>query len=311
MYKTNIKNKFLLLFSIIQITEAKDITASKNLQKTAVAKKTPNKPTAAIKKNVSKVNISFKYGNVLMQSEDLTKMISEFRKENMKASTELTLPFLLEIITEEIYKIIPDEQKAAINNYSIKEQKNQLKSGVESELRKIVDQISITAEKTIMENINSFFASEINMEFIYLMKLSSMMATENNKEEIKSIFIKYKDLFITKTSLEAEIEAKKLIAQSTQANLDLEEINKMTVTSQNLSNEINTMIENDLDTVISLLTKIIKDGVKNKDVYFLNFQGRKISLDQILADIENNKNNEAFRIFLKGIFMLLIPANIQ
>lgn len=305
MYKTNIKNKFLLLFSIIQITEAKDS------QKISAAKKTPIKSAAAIKKNVSKVNISFKYGNVLMQSEDLTKMISEFIKENMKANTELTLPFLLEIITEEIYKVIPDEQKAAINSNTMKEQKAQLKSLLESQWRTSMDQIAVTAEKTIIENINSLFASEINMEFIYLMKLSSMMATENNKEEIKSIFKKYKDLFISKTSLEAEIEAKKFIAQGMQSNLDLEEINRMTGTSQNVSNEINMMIENDLDTIISLLTKIIKDGVKNKDVYFLNFQGRKISLDQLLADIENNKNNEVFRGFLKGIFMLLIPANIQ
>lgn len=305
MYKTNIKNKFLLLFSIIQITEAKDS------QKISAAKKTPIKSAAAIKKNVSKVNISFKYGNVLMQSEDLTKMISEFIKENMKANTELTLPFLLEIITEEIYKVIPDEQKAAINSNTMKEQKAQLKSLLESQWRTSMDQIAVTAEKTIIENINSLFASEINMEFIYIMKLSSMMATENNKEEIKSIFKKYKDLFISKTSLEAEIEAKKFIAQGMQTNLDLEEINRMTGTSQNVSNEINMMIENDLDTIISLLTKIIKDGVKNKDVYFLNFQGRKISLDQLLADIENNKNNEVFRGFLKGIFMLLIPANIQ
>lgn len=311
MYKVNVKNKFLLLCSIFVSNATSDSKTNKVLSKKTTVPKTTTK-------KVLKPNITFKFNNTLLNSEEITQNLVNFLKDMSKVNMEMMFPFLLETMTEAIYKNIPEEQKASFNSTTIQQQKDQLKSLLENQLRSYMNQTTLDQNniEELNKKINETLDSELNTEMIYLIKLSSMII-ESNKN-ITDIFKKYQDIFNRKIAIEAEMSGKTLIAM-TMANGNnpdslqaiQEEIKNMSGDYENISNEMRAMMSNDIPVLFNILIKTIKEEIKNKDTYYLTFKGKKISLNQMLNDMENNKNNTEVLRFFESVFMLFLPKYIN
>ena len=162
----------------------------------------------------------------------------------------------------------------------------------------------------IIASVEEFLKSDINLEVIYVVMLFSMIFQESNSS-VTDFFNKFKEISEAKTALEGEIQAKQFIAMSMQTPLNESDMEELTKKYTSLATEMELMLKNELGNLIDLIVKIIREEVKNKENYNLKINGRKITLTQMLIDIEQNKENQTLYSFVGRIFLTLLPTQVK
>lgn len=301
MYNTNIKNKILLLLNVFQGSESKYTATAIKKNSGKINNKSP------IKKNTPNVEFHFNKSNK-QYSEMLTEIL-KIIQEAQTHSMEQMIPILIKYIVESMFANIPEKEKQDLKNAP--EKIKQMEILLEKEMRNLLEaNKNKDLDAGIVASVEEFLKSDINLEVIYVVKLLSMIFPVSNSA-LDAFFEKYKEISEAKTALESEIQAKQFIAMSMQTPVNESDMEELTKKYTSLATEMELMLKNDLGNLIDLVIKIIREEVKNKENYNLKINGKKISLTQMLTDIEQNKENQTLYSFVGRIFLTLLPTQVK
>jgi hypothetical protein len=328
MYKASI-NKFFLLLAITGIVEGKKVDNS-------IGGKNQTKSGKVTNKTIT--NISFVFNNKKIDKTNLESMLKETYKNSQKNNAEEMIKKLVDHIVDEMYASIPKEQKATISDGDLSKQKQELKESLISQFKKNLNEtIDVTMDSKISEIISKNLESEIYTNVVFLIKLLNDIKSDSENKEIENIFKKYKGLFLEKINLEAEIQAKEFISANTQTPMSDSEKETTRKNFTNILNEIKLMMPNDLLTLLELMKSVIKSEVRNTTSYYMMYNNKKITLNEMLVRLDTTilqlkeltkllqsnsfteiqkleKNEKEFTEFFKiieEIFFLFIPFYIK
>jgi hypothetical protein len=241
-----------------------------------------------------------------MKNQEIYKELAEFLSKGEDITLEEMKPELTEVMFELIWNSIPDVQKQ--QNGDDNSKKEQLKSMIKEQLDALYNEKTSQNEKTF-EKLQDYFKSEINTEIIFLIKLFSMIYSDEKAQKINNIFKKYKPLREQQIKLQAKYFANTFLSGASEIKTENENfLKELYENIISLDNEIKSMIERDTVDLINLVIEFVREDVKNPEAYVVTHKSKKINLKQVLADVEQNKKNQHFIKFVQEIFVHCIPV---